>query len=107
MRHSFRHIFFRQPTGGPTNEFYPSPFASITRNGIKLLLLFALTLIALGILVLIFPRILAVFVAALFFLLALGCLSFAWRLWRAGRAKPPSDHSIHVEFHQPPPEDYP
>ena len=105
MRHFFRQIFFSQPPGGG-NNIHPSSFASISRNGIKILAWIALILIALGILILIYPLILAIFVAALFFLLALGCLSFAWRLWRAGRARPPAHHDIHVEIHSPPHDNY-
>ena len=106
MRHFFRQIFFYQPPGSSENEPYISPFTAISRHGIKVLLWTALILIALGVLILIYPLILAVFVAALFFLLALGCLSFAWRLWRAGRLRPPSNPDIHVEIHSPPRDDY-
>jgi ABC-type bacteriocin/lantibiotic exporter with double-glycine peptidase domain len=60
-------------------------FQTLTQNGIKSLTSLAITLIALGILMLLFPLVLAIVIASLFFLIALFCMNFAWKIYRASR----------------------
>ena len=103
MRNLFRQFFFYQP---PQDPNFASPFASYARSGIKLLVILSLLLIGLGVLILIYPLILAIFVAALFFLIALTCLNFAWRLFRANRQRHSTDQHIHVQIHSPPYDDH-
>ena len=88
-----------RPEGPQFNN--ASPFSVFTRNGIKTLISLALTLIALGVLTLIFPMVLAVVVAALFFMIAAVCLSFAWKLFRASRRISQGQPQVHVEIHRP------
>ena len=80
-----------------TSSFFGSPFKYFANSGIKTLLSIALFLIALGSLVLIFPLILAFFVAGLLFFAALLCLSFAWKLFRISRHQNSQTHHIHVD----------
>ena len=99
--------YFRQTYSGPhvrpdgPQHYNASPFSVFTRNGIKTLVSLALTLIILGVLTLIFPMVLAVVVAALFFMIALVCLSFAWKLYRASRRVSRGEPQVHVEIHRP------
>ena len=103
--------YFRQTYAGPnvrpdgSQPYNASPFSVFTRNGIKTLVWLALTLITLGVLMLIFPMVLAVVVAALFFMIALSCLSFAWKLFRASRRVSRMEPQVHVEIHRPPDSD--
>jgi len=102
----FRQFFYRggvpeQQTGAGG---FVSPFSGITRTGLRTLLTMAAFLIALGILVLVFPVVLAVFVAVLFFGVALICLRFAWRIYRASRLQRPYSHDVQVTIHEPPDE---
>jgi len=98
---------FRQTYSSPhvrpdgSQAYNVSPFSVFTRNGIKTLVSLALTLIALGVLTLIFPMVLAVVVAALFFMIAAVCLSFAWKLYRASRRVSHVEPQVHVEIHRP------
>lgn len=100
MRYFFSHLFStsRQP-GSPHNIFDCSPLAAASRHGVKLLVSSALLLIGLGVLILLFPLVLAVFVAALFFLIALLCLNFAWRVYRGSKKNQPSSERFYVKTH--------
>ncbi len=60
-------------------------FYKLSQSGIKSLVSLALTLIGLGALMLIFPLVLAIVVASLFFLIALICLQVAWKIHRTAR----------------------
>ena len=99
--------YFRQTYSGSrvrpdgSQAYNASPFSVFTRNGIKTLVSLALTLIAFGVLILIFPLVLAVVVAALFFMIAAVCLSFAWKLYRASRRVSHVEPQVHVEIHRP------
>ncbi|MCP4711348.1 MAG: hypothetical protein GY869_22235 [Planctomycetes bacterium] len=103
MFHYFRqryHSPYTRPTGPqPVNA---SPFSVFTKNGIKTLLSLALTLITFGVLILIYPLVLAVVVAALFFLIALVCVSFAWKLFRASKRISQAGPQVHIEINRPP-----
>ena len=98
---------FRQTYSGPrvrpdgSQPYNASPFSVFTRNGIKTLVWLALMLITFGVLILIFPLVLAVVVAALFFMIALVCLSFAWKLYRASKRISRVEPQVHVEIHRP------
>jgi len=82
---------------GTTGSFFGSPFAFFAHSGLKTLLSIAFCLIGLGILILIFPLVLAFFVAGLFFFAALLCLRFAWRLYRISGHQNTNTHHIHVD----------
>ena len=74
-------------------------FYKLTQNGIKSLTSVALTLIGLGVLMLLFPLVLAIVIASLFFLIALICLQVAWKIHRAARniQNQQSHHHTHVD----------
>ena len=59
------------------------------------LAMLGLLLVIFGILVLLFPLALAVFVAVLFFLAALGCLRWSWKVYRGSR--PEERYVKHVD----------
>ncbi len=106
MSDDFRQTPFSPHTRPEGPQFNTaSPFSVFTRNGIKTLVSLALTLIALGVLTLIFPMVLAVVVAALFFMIAVVCLSFAWKLFRASRGISRAGSQVHIEINRPP-DDY-
>ena len=101
MFRDFRQIYTGwqvRSDGSPSNN--ATPFSVFTRNGIKTLVSLALTLMVLGILTLIFPMVLAVVVAALFFVIALVCLSFAWKLYRVSRGVSRTEPEVRVEIHR-------
>ena len=99
----FRQFFCRGgfPREQPGASGFVSPFSGMTQTGLKTLLSIAAFLIGLGVLVLVFPVVLAVFVAALFFGVALICLRFSWRIYRAGRAHRPYTNDVQVTIHEP------
>lgn len=84
------HFFLGQPGSSPLSNF--------TRGAAKFFLLLGLFFILLGIFVIVFPEVLAIFVAAILFLLAVVCLSLAWRIFRHSR---PFSRSYHGEVIDP------
>jgi len=64
-----------------------SPFSMMSRRAAMGLAITGLLLVSFGILVLLFPLALAVFVAIVFFLAAMGCLRWAWVVYRGGRTE--------------------
>lgn len=72
---------------------------NLTQSGIKSLVSLSLTLIGLGTLMLLFPLVLAIVVASLFFLIALFCLQVAWKIHRAARniQNQQSQHRTHID----------
>ena len=100
-------MFFRRSHIDDSNGlpfFFAGTFDrnSPSRFAAHFLLTVALLLTGLGILVLLFPLVLAVFVAILFFMVAAACLRFAWHFYRITRStgvSPPVDHEIHVVEH--------
>ena len=99
MSFQFGRFFFGSRPNGSSQEPYGySPFTVNAQSGAKFLVTIALVLIGLGVFMLFYPRILAVIVASLFFLVALGCLKFAWRLYRGTRTKGPFNQGNHAEM---------
>ena len=95
----FNNIFFGQRHNA--NGTFFSPFTAMSRGAAKGLAMFALFLIGLGVLVLVFPMVLAFFVAGLFFLIALLCLRWSWRIYRQSRfTANSSDVHIDVEINE-------
>lgn len=88
----FRRIIFDDNA----TESGQSPFRSFSTNAAKMLLMLALFFIGIGILVMIFPEVLAFFVALLFFMAAFVCLGWAWRIFRGGRGAG-RDPIIHMD----------
>ncbi|MBN2210537.1 MAG: hypothetical protein JW709_04000 [Sedimentisphaerales bacterium] len=90
----FFNRFYVHPreNGGP--QIF-SPFGLALRHAAGTLVMLALACIALGIGVLLFPLILAIFVAVLFFFVALVCLGWAWRIYRTQSAH--REPTIHVK----------
>jgi hypothetical protein len=86
MAYFNRFVYRRQ---GEHGESPQSPFAcgltDASHNAARLFLAIAAVLIALAILILLFPLILAVFVAVLFFIGAFICLRFALTCYLAAR----------------------
>ena len=80
----FRQFFGGSSYGEPAGGTF-SPWGNLSNNAIKALLSIALVLVGLGALVLIFPLVLAFFVAGLFFFIAFLCLSWAWKIYRLRR----------------------
>lgn len=79
-------------SGSPGSHFLSSLF----QNTAKTLLTIAVFCIGLGVLVLIFPLILAFFVAAILFFISLVSLVFAWKVYRSGRIDHDGRRRIHV-----------
>ena len=90
----FNNIFFGQQRGA--NGTFFSPFTDMSRRAAKGLAIFAVFLVGLGVLVLLFPLVLAFFVAGLFFLAALLCLRWALRIYRQSRFTTNSN-DVHVD----------
>ena len=74
---------------------------NLSRGGIKWLTSSALTLIGLGVLMLLFPLILAIVISSLFFLIALFCLQMAWKIHRAARNVQHHQQSYQQDHPQP------
>lgn len=91
----FNNIFFGQRRNASGTFF--SPFTVMSRRAAKGLAVFAVFLIGLGVLVLVFPMVLAFFVAGLFFLVALFCLRWALKIFRQSRFTTNSD-DVHVDI---------
>ena len=75
-----------------------SPFSVMSRRAAIGLALVGLLLVGFGILVLLFPLALALFVAIIFFLAASGCLRWAWVVYRGGRTKDRYVEHVDEEF---------
>ena len=69
---------------------------SLLTSSAKALLSLALILVALGVVALLFPFILALIVAIMLFAAALTCLRFAWKILRAGRSTRQSRRQVDV-----------
>lgn len=67
----------------------------VSGHAVKALASGALAAAGLGVLVLLFPLVLAFFVAGILFLAALICLSFAWRIYRS-RDRQDSSYDVDV-----------
>lgn len=85
------------------NSYDPGGYNKSHKMGLaggvfKIMIAIALSLIALGVLVLIFPLILAVFVAGFFFLIAAFILIFATKLFIAGRRNSILKHSDEIDI---------
>jgi len=81
----YSQIFSTNRPGYQSSSIFRSPFSVMSRRAAMGLALLGLLLVGFGILVLLFPLALAVFVAVLFFLTALGCLRWAWMVYRGSR----------------------
>jgi O-antigen/teichoic acid export membrane protein len=87
---------------GPSpHQFHSAPsgswFTRMIQTSIKTICTLAFLLIGLGILVLLFPLVLAFFVAAICFIGALFFLRYAWTLRRHNISRPHDHHSqVHV-----------
>jgi hypothetical protein len=84
-----------------SNHFGQHGFHSLGRYTIHVLFFAALALALLGVLVLLFPVVLAVFVAAIFFWIAAMCLGFAWKIFRASRPPSAGRRRIDVDIIDP------
>jgi hypothetical protein len=94
-----RFIFTNFHTGPNQPSNGGSPWSGLLFNSIHTLLSIAFTFIGLAVLVLLFPLVLAYFVAGIFFLVAFFSLRAAWRLyWRSRPAKPTSRKHVDVEI---------
>ncbi len=97
----FRKFHFNVGSGNPFHS--QSPISGLLGGGISSLVSIAMTLTALGILMLLFPIVLAIIVASLFFAIAFVCLAGAWRLFRVARIagrpqKPAEDGYVQVQI---------
>ena len=97
-----RFIFTNFQAGGNHAGPGGSPWSHLLFNSIHTLVTIAFTFIGLGALVLLFPLVLAYFVAGIFFLVAFFSLRTAWRLyWRSRPAKPYTRKHVDVEIVDP------
>ena len=87
MRFGF---FHQSPSSFDPQRHSFGPFDVLGRYAIHTLLIIALLLTGLGILVLLFPLVLAVVVAILFFWIALMAAGFAYRIHRSRRYDSPT-----------------
>ncbi len=88
----FRHLFLNDSD----YRYGSSPFTSMTTNAAKMLVVLAFFFIGIGILIIMFPEVLAYFVALLFFAAAFACFSWAWKIFRAGKNRQ-VDNMIHID----------
>jgi len=81
----FRKFYFNNISVGPDSPQVPfSPWASLLFGSIRFLITLALFFIGIATLILLFPKVLAYFVAGMFFIAAFLCLRSAWRIyWRS------------------------
>ena len=79
-----------------SGQQFSNPISAASRLWARILLGVAVALIALAVFVLIFPRVLAVFVAAIFILGAVVALRFAWKLHLTGRNVAPPTRQVDV-----------
>ncbi|MCK5269390.1 MAG: hypothetical protein KAJ46_01345 [Sedimentisphaerales bacterium] len=91
----FTQRFSAYRQGCQNGSDFCSPFSAMSRRAAMGLAMAGLLLVGIGVLVLLFPLALAVFVAFVFFLAAMGCLRWAWVVYRSGR--PESRHVKHVD----------
>ena len=63
----------------------------------KALFVAGVALVALAVLMVVFPLVVAIIVAVLFFFGAAFCFRLAWICWRIGRGQ--GNHRIHVDVH--------
>jgi|GEM_PF-2367318 len=90
--------YWRHYRGGGHGQAWAStPWGSLLYGSVKTLLVCSVGLIGLGVLVLLFHRVLAFLVAGLCFLLALVCLKCAWRVYRDARVSTHRAGRIHVD----------
>ena len=78
---------------------------SFLSSSAKALLALTAAFVTLGVLVLLFPRVLALVVAIICFIAALTCLRFAWKIFRAGRLASHPRRQVDVNIYDP--DDYP
>ena len=97
MRFFLRNFSAYRP-GCQGGSNFCSPFSVMSRRAAMGLALAGLLLVGFGILVLLFPLALAVFVAIVFFLAAMGCLRWAWVVYRGGRTKDRYVEHVDEEF---------
>jgi len=83
-----RNFYYRHMNIGPDSPNIPfSPWASLIFGSIRFLITLALFFIGIATLILLFPKVLAYFVAGMFFIAAFLCLRSAWRIY--WRSRPP------------------
>jgi len=84
----FRKFYFSNISVGPDSPHVPfSPWASLIFGSIRFLITLALFFIGVATLILLFPKVLAYFVAGMFLIAAFICLRSAWRVY--WRSRPP------------------
>ena len=83
----FTQNFSAYRPGYQNDSNFCSPFSVMSRRAAMGLAITGLLLVSIGILVLLFPLALAVFVAIVFFLAAMGCLRWAWVVYRSSRTE--------------------
>ena len=74
-----------------------SLFSGGMLQAVRLLVSIALMLTGMGVLVILFPRVLAYFVAGLFFFVAVVCLQQAWKIYKASRRINDIDVNVDME----------
>jgi|GEM_PF-3476856 len=89
-------IFFKYFFNPP---FFLPNFTNLMGSSARFLLFFAIIALGLGVLVLLFPLILAFFVAGFFFLIALFSLRYAWKIYYLNRPAQNHRPQYHVEIH--------
>ena len=94
----FTQRFSAYRPGCQSGSNFCSPFSVMSRRAATGLALVGLLLVGFGILVLLFPLALAVFVAIVFFLAAMGCLRWAWVVYRGGRPESRYVKPVDEEF---------
>jgi hypothetical protein len=94
----FTQRFSAYRPGCQSDSNFCSPFSVMSRRAAMGLALAGLLLVGIGILVLLFPLALAVFVAIVFFLTAMGCLRWAWVVYRGGRPESRYVKPVDEEF---------
>ena len=100
----FSRFFNNSSFVGGRHSSFGTPFDFLARSGVRTLVFFALVLIALGVLMLLFPLFPAICVASLLFFIALLCLKFAWRIHRVQRQPDPNRSDVHIEILPPDPD---
>lgn len=83
----FRKFYFSNMAVGSDYPNGPSfPWSSLIFGSIRFLITMALFFVGIAVLILLFPKVLAYFVAGMFFIAALLSLRSAWRIyWRSRR----------------------
>jgi len=83
--------------GGRRQAGASTPWGSLLYGSVKTLIACSAGFVGLGVLVLLFHRVLAFLAAGVCFLLAVVCLKFAWRVYRGARVTTHRAGRIHVD----------